>query len=197
MTHLQVYRSATRELLLLATGILLIVAALDVVWLHEVSGPPEVDEASQTLTSRGQSQRRTDLLWGSTFVVFGGGLSLVALGGLAFRRPVVSVRDDGIELRIAGPRRTVDVPWADVSWVHSGTDGEDEAVPPRVFLVHVFDRSAYPEALWAAAWDGSTLMIDADSWSVGAEEVVTHARMALDAWRRDNLSDETPVPETT
>ncbi len=190
MTHLAVHRSAVREMLMLAAGILLILAAVDVMWLYEVSGPPEVDEDTGVLTSRGLSQQRTDILWGSTFLVVGGGITLIAAGGLLMRRPVVEVKEDEIELRVAGPRRTVTVPWSNVSWVHSGSDGEDEAVPPRVFLLHVFDASPYPEHLWGADWDGSTMMVDADSWSVRAVEVVTHSRMALDAWRRDHAPPE-------
>jgi hypothetical protein len=184
MTHLKVYRSASRELLMLCAGLLLVLAALDIMWFHQIAGPPEADEDTGALTSTGRSQRRTDLIWGSMFIVAGGGISLVAAGGLVVRRPVVDVTEDGLDFRIAGPQRSLNIPWSNVSWVHSGTDGEDEAVPPRVFLVHVFDRSHYPDQLWGADWDGTTLMVDADSWSVRDVEVVAHSQMALDAWRR-------------
>jgi hypothetical protein len=194
MTHLKVYRSAGREMLLLCAGLLLVLAAFDVIWFHQIAGPPEVDETTGALTSTGRSQRRTDLIWGSMFVVAGGGMALVAAGGLVVRRPVVEVTENGLELRIAGPQRSMTVPWSNVSWVHSGTDGEDEAVPPRVFLVHVFDRSAYSDQLWGADWDGATLMVDADSWSVRDVEVVAHSQMALDAWRRRS-NEAAPVDE--
>lgn len=201
MTHLSVHRSVRRELLMLAAGVLLVLAAADIVWLHEVAGPPEVDEATQELTSRGRSQQRTDLMWGGTFAVVGGGMALLALGSLMFRKPVVTVTDRDLKLRIAGPFRVLSIPWENVSWVHSGSDGEDEAVPPRVLLVHVFDPSGYPQHLWATSWDGSTLMVDADSWNMPAVEVVAHARMALDAWRRDAAlaaaAGEAPGEEST
>ena len=169
---------------MLAAGLLLVAAAFDVMWLYEVSGPPESDETTGALTSRGLSQQRTDIMWGSTFLVVGGGIALVALGGLLLRHPVVDVNEDGLRLRIGGPRRMVAIPWSNVSWLHSGSDGEDEAVPPRVLLVHVRDRSPYRDQLWGASWDGSTLMVDSDSWTVTAGDVVTHSRLALEAWRR-------------
>ncbi len=199
MTHLSVYRSMRRELLMLAAGLLLMLAAADIIWIHELAGPPEVDETTQELTSRGRSQQRTDLMWGGTFAVVGGGMTFLGLGSLALRKPVVTVTDRDLKLRIAGPFRILSIPWENVSWVHSGSDGEDEAVPPRVFLVHVHDPSGYPQHLWATSWDGSTLMVDADSWNMPAVEVVAHASMALDAWRRDATlaaaNAEAPVEE--
>ena len=51
--------------------------------------------------------------------------------------------------------------------------------------MHVADTEAYPSAPWGAAWDGNTLMVDADSWNVEPDEVVAHARMALENWRRE------------
>lgn len=184
MIYLTVYRSLTRKILLLLAGLLLVLAAVDVVWLHEVSGPPETNEETGDITTRGRSQQRTDYLWGSVFLLVGGGMILVGGASLIWRRPVAQVRHDGLSLRIAGPRRTVDFPWSNVAWLHTGTDGEGEEIPPRVLLVHVVDATPYSPSPWGAAWDGNTLMMDADSWSVRPEEVVSHGRLAMDMWRR-------------
>ena len=113
------------------------------------------------------------------------------------RSPVAEVGADGLNLRIAGPMRLDDIPWSNVTWVHSGSDGDDEAVPPRVFLVHVADPSPYPAAPWGATWDGNTLMVDADSWNVPPEEVVAHATMALDTARRADERIATTGPRTS
>ena len=201
MIHLSVFRSEVRALLMVATGVLLVLVALDVLWVHgveigdcssesealclrDLAGPPETDADTGLLTSRGRSQQRTDYLWGSVLLVAGFGLAGLGTMSLLRRAPVVEVRDDGLRLRIAGPGSMVQIPWDEITWLHSGSDGDDEVVPPRIFLVHVVDPSSYPSAPWGATWDGSTLMVDADSWNVEPEEVVAHARMALDRWRR-------------
>lgn len=202
MIHLSVYRSAAREALIVAAGVLLVLIALDVMWVHgieigncapgadglclrDLAGPPETDEESGALTSRGRSQQRTDYLWGTAFLLVGAGLAAVGSVSLLRRSPVAEVGTDGLNLRIAGPLRFTHIPWSNVTWVHSGSDGDDEAVPLRVFLVHVADPSPYPAAPWGATWDGATLMVDADSWNVPPEEVVAHATMALDTARRE------------
>jgi hypothetical protein len=153
--------------------------------LRDLAGRPEVDEATEQLTSRGRSQQRADYLWGSALLAVGG--VLVAIGTVSFvrRAPVVEVRSEGLRLRIGGPVQMVSIPWSDVTWVHSGADGDDEVVPPRVFLVHVVDVAPFPPAPWGATWDGRTLMVDADSWNVEPDEVVAHARMAFETWHRE------------
>ncbi len=75
------------------------------------------------------------------------------------------------------------MPWRNVLSLRSSSDGDDEVVPPRVIRLEVLDASSYPAAPWAAEWEGSTLVVDADSWNVPAVEVVAHARMAFDAWQ--------------
>ena len=166
-------------------ALFLTVAAIDVMWVHRVAGPPEVDENTQQLTTRGLSQQRTDFMWGTFFLVSAGVLTGVAFAGLVGRRPVLELDRDEIRLRVVGPRSFLRIPWGNVRWVHSGADGDDELVPTRVLLVNVYDASAYPRELWGAQWDHRTVMIDADSWNVTPEEIVTHAQRALDAWRRD------------
>ncbi len=190
MLFFRAHRSLARHLLFFLTAIFLTVAAIDVIWVHRVSGPPEVDEETQQLTSRGLSQQRTDFMWGTFFLVGASVLAGVSVVGLTTRRPVVEMDDERIRLRVGGPRAFIDVPWENVRWVHSSADGDDELVPARVLLINVLDTSGYPHELWGAQWDGHTLMVDADSWNATPEEVVMHAQRVLDAWRRDHPDGE-------
>ena len=176
---------------MLAAGVLLMLAAFDIVWLHQVSGPPEVDEETGQITSGGLSEQRTDYLWGALFFIAGAGLATVAVAGLASRAPVVLADGDSLRLRVSGPNGYLTIPWNDVRWLHSGSEGDDELVPTRVFLVHVGDPSGYPARLWGAEWDGGTLEVDADSWNMPPEEVVVRARLVLETWRREHPSDGT------
>ncbi len=184
MPGLRVYRSALRNLLTLAAGLLLLVAAYDVAVSHTITSAPETDEETGALTSRGRSQERTDLMWGTIFTVLGGSAVLFSLASAAFRRPIVEFTPETLRLRVAGPRKFLDIGWDDIAWVHSGADGDDETVPPRVLLVHVTSADSYPQSPWGAVWDGNTLMVEADSWNLPPEDVAAHAVVALDSWRR-------------
>lgn len=190
MLLFRVHRSIARHLLFALAGLFLLIAAIDVMWVHRVSGPPEVNEETQQLTTRGLSQQRTDFMWGTFFLVSAGVLGGMAGIGLVTRRPVLEMDRDSIRLRVVGPRDFLEIPWDNVRWVHSGADGDDELVPTRVLLVNLFDASSYPTELWGAQWDGQTVMVDADSWDSTPEDIVTHAQRALDAWRRDHEGEE-------
>jgi hypothetical protein len=184
MEPVVVRKSAVHQLLLLFAGAVLIVAALDIMAFHWVSSPPEVDSETGEINSTGRSQERGDLLWGSVLTVAGAGLVLAGALGVMWRRPVAVVGEDGLELRVAGPTKTITIPWGDVAWVHSGSDGDDERVPTRVFLVHVADAGPYPADPWGAEWDGDTLMVDAGNWTIRPADLVIHANVALTDWRR-------------
>lgn len=189
------HRSIARHLLFGLAGLFLLLAAIDIMWVHGVAGPPEVDDSTQQLTTRGLSQQRTDFMWGTFFLVGAGVLAGMAFTGLISRRPVLEMDRDGIRLRVVGPRQYLEVPWRNVRWVHSSADGDDELVPTRVLLINVYDASVYPQELWGAQWDGHTVMIDADSWDSSPEEIVTHAQRAIDAWRRDHEGEEEELEE--
>ena len=198
MDPVVVRKSAVHQVLLLVAGAVLIVAALDIMVLHLVSSPPEVDSETGEINSTGRSQERGDLLWGSVLTVAGVGLVLAGGMGVIWRRPVAEVAADGLELRVAGPTKTIRIPWSEVAWVHSGSDGDDEGVPTRVFLVHVADAGRYPAAPWGAEWDGDTLMVDAGNWTIRPADLVIHANVALTDWRRHHGflagADVAPAP---
>ena len=172
-------RSPARQLLLTAAGILLLIAALDIVSLHRLSDPPATDD-NGVLTSKGQTERRTDVIWGTLFGSIGGMLVVVGLGGLIAGRPVVELGDDALRLRVAGPLSMLEIPWDDIVSVKSGRDYEDDGrIPVPVLLVEVADPGKYPEQLWGSVWKGPVLQVDADGWEAGVEDVAIRAEFML------------------
>jgi hypothetical protein len=174
-------KSPTRQLLLIAVGLLLLFAALDIVSLHRLSDPPTTDDDG-FITSKGQTERRTDLVWGTLFVVAGGSFLVAGLGGLVTGRAVVELHDEALRLRVAGPMSYLEIPWQDIVAVRSDRDyGDDGFVPTPVFVVEVADRAGYPDALWGAVWVGNSLQVDADSWGTMVEDVVIRSELMLGA----------------
>lgn len=172
-------RSRVRQLLMAVAGLVLLVAALDIVSIHKLSDPPTTDD-NGLITSKGQTERRTDLAWGTLFVVAGASLVIVGLGGLVFARPVIELDDEAIRLRVAGPMSMLDVPWDAVVSVRSGRDYEDDGrVPIPVLLVEVDDPSVYPPELWGAIWEGNTLRVDADGWETTVDDVVVRSELIM------------------
>jgi hypothetical protein len=162
-----------------AAGVLLLVAALDIVSLHALSDPPTTN-SDGVLTSKGQTERRTDIAWGSLFAAVGSTLIVVGLGGLVTSRSMVELTEASMRLRVAGPLSMLEIPWEDVVAVRSGSDYEDDGrIPMPVLLVEVEDRSDYPDGLWGAVWKGNTLQVDADGWEVPVEDVVVRAELQL------------------
>lgn len=182
--YLRVRRSPTRTLVALFVGALLLFASYDVLAGYWMSGPPEVSEETGEMTTQGLADQRSDRLWGGIFGITGAVVTLGSLLTLVLRPAIVEVHPDRLRLRIGSPFALVDLPWDDMRWIHSGNGLDDALVPTRLLLVHVEDMTRYPEHPWGATWDGSTLMVDAGSWDLTPEEVVTHAKMALDAHRR-------------
>lgn len=179
-TRFAAARSPIRQLLMVAAGIFLLIAALDVVSLHRLSDPPTTDD-NGVLTSKGQTERRTDVAWGSLFTAVGGSLLVVGLGGLLLGRSLVELTDESIRLRVGGPLSMLDIPWDDVVAVRSGRDyGDGGRVPIPLFLVEVADRTKYPDGLWGAEWHGNTLQVDADGWETSVEDVVIRAELMLE-----------------
>jgi hypothetical protein len=172
-------KSATRQLLMAAAGFLLLIAALDIVSLHRLSDPPTTNDDG-LLTSKGQTERRTDLVWGTLFVVAGGAFLVVGLGGLLTGRSVVEIDDDVLRLRVAGPMSYLDIPWDEIVTVRSDRDYDDDGqIPIPVLLVEVVDRTGYPDGVWGAVWDGNTLQVDADGWETSVEDVVIRSELML------------------
>lgn len=189
MTRLKVHRSPLRQFLMGLAGLLLLVVAVEVVWAHQYTLDPETDDAGN-LTARGIKRRNQDLIVGTAFILTGGGLVGIALTGLVNPRPVLVVGDGELELRIAGPQRTLSVPWDEIVEVRSGREeGEGRGARP-LLLIALRDPPSWPNEYWGARREGPWLIIDAESWTTPPEEVAVHARLALEAHRRDATSEE-------
>jgi hypothetical protein len=199
MERFSVDRSPLRQFIIGLVGLLLIVAAIEIVWVHEITLEPERADAGQ-LTTRGQARRRVDLIWGSAFLVTGAGLLVVSLAGLVRHESVVEGTDDGLRLRVAGPQGMISIPWGDIIAVRSGSVSDDGRVAIPVLHIDVDDPHRYPTDLWGGEWDGNTMRVDAESWSIAPEEVAVRAQIALERYRRDNgdepieATDEEPIP---
>ena len=183
MSSFGVTKSPYRQFLLCLAGILLVLAAMDILWLHKLSSPPLEDE-SGNVTTKGEAWRRTDLIWGSVFLLSGTALFVVAAGGLAAGRPVAELTDEGVRLRVAGPQKTITLPWNEIRGARVVLV-EGEGVNPRpVLAIDAFDPAQFPYELWGAEWVDGKLHVDADGWSDPPEDVVVRIELDLEQWRR-------------
>ena len=192
MVRFRVHRSPLRQFLAGLVGLLLLVAAYEIIFQHKVTLEPLTDD-NGSLTVRGGKQRNQDLIIGTAFFLAGGGLVAVALGGLINPRPVLVVDDRELQLRIAGPQRMLSVAWDDVLEVRSGREPGDAHRSRPVFLLLLRDPDIWPDQFWGARRDGSWLIVDAESWTRPPDEVVVHARLALESSQRAVAVSENDV----
>lgn len=185
MKLLAVRRSPIRLFLFGVVGLLLMVTAIDVMWLHRVSTPPEANDG--VLTTTGSNQQRADFLWGIPMLLGGTALFGYAMLSLLQRESVLTVRDDGVELQLGKPGlEPTFVPWEAIDDVYSAADPDpDEGSPYTVVVFDLARPELLPEEPWDAEWDGTRLKVNAGSWERRVEDVVMHARVALEASRRD------------
>jgi hypothetical protein len=176
MIHLSVDRSAGRQLLLILAGMVLVLAALDVMWLHRLSGPPEVNDDG-AITSRGSAQRRQDILWSSVFFVSGGIAVVGGVVGLARRRGVLELTDAGIRARVLSSSGYLELPWGEIEAIRTGVDDTGNEVDEPLLVVTVRDQLLFPHELWGAEWRGRDLRIAAGPWANRVEDVVVHASL--------------------
>lgn len=209
MSYFQVTKSPYRQFLIGLAGIILVLAALDVLWLHKLSSPPLEDD-SGVVTTKGDAWRRTDLIWGSVFLLSGSALFAVAAAGLASGRPVVELGDDGVRLRLAGPTKTVTIPWDEVVGSRVILVDGDGVQPRPVLSIAVVDPTRYPYELWGAEWVDGRLHVDADGWSDPPEDVAVRIELGREQWRyhqarvdsdtetmEDDPSGDAVPPDTT
>lgn len=192
MIHLSVDRSITRQVLFAIAGLTLVLAAIDVMWVHQLSGPPETNDDG-AITSRGSAQRRQDILWSSIFLVAGGSAVVVGAVGLARRRGVLELTDDGIRARVLSSNGYLELPWGEIEAVRTGVDDSGNAIDEPLLVVSVRDPLLFPDDLWGAEWRGHDLRIGAGTWAHAVEDVVVHA--ALLAERR-SLRTAVEAPTT-
>lgn len=176
MTHLEVDRSISRQILLMLAGLVLVIAAVDVMWAHQLSGPPETNDDG-AFTSRGNAQRRQDILWSSVFIVAGGGAVVFGGIGLVRRRGVLELTDEGIRVRVLATSGYLELPWGEIRAIRSGVDDAGNEIDEPLLVVTVIDPYLYPHNLWGAEWRGHDLRINAGMWGTAVEDVVVHASL--------------------
>ncbi len=190
---MRVYRSPLRLFLFGIVGLLLMIAAADVMYGQWISTPPEGTDG--ILTTRGQAQQRGDYVWGTGMI----GAGVLLFGGgvieLVRRKPRVRLCKDGIVMAIGATGNDVLVPWEKIEAVWSGVaiDPYDGGAREHLF-VKLRDTSELPEHLVGAAWNGATLAMDAHDWSKPVTEATLAAQGGLDHYRRVKAITEMEEP---
>jgi hypothetical protein len=171
-----------RQLLFGIAGLILIIAAVDIIWAHELSDPPTAD--ANGITSRGQIDQRQDLMWGSLFLFVGSATALASAVGLLRNKPILEIDDSGVSIRLLGASDIMHIPFHRIVEVRSGTDtNPDAAIRPRQLLIRVDEPGRFPEHLWGAEWQGNLLRVDTQGWSETAEEIAV--RVGIDKTRAE------------
>jgi len=180
MTLLRVDRSPVRLFLLGLVGLLLMIGAVDIMWGHWLSTPP--DTSNDAITSKGRNQRRADYAWGAFMIVGGGGLFGYAVTSLIRRSPVLVLREDGVVVTVGPPGEDATfVPWSAIASVSSAAVPDPDGGYDRdVLVIDVADPAGLPAEPWGAVWEGNRLVIDADGWETQIGEIVIHAEIAME-----------------
>lgn len=183
MNVFRVERSPLRQFMFGLAGLILILAAIDIVWAHKLAEPPTTDAAGN-LTSRGQIDRRHDLMWGSLFLMIGGGTVLVSVVGLVRRRPTLEIDESGVSIRALSAKEMLHIPFHRIIWARSRTDESPEGgIKTRQLLIAVDDPGRFPHQLWGAEWVDDVLHIDTVGWTETAEEIAI--RIGIEKMRAD------------
>ncbi len=180
---MRVYRSPLRLFVFGIVGLLLMLAAADVMFGHWISTPP--DGAPGLLTTRGQAQQRGDFIWGGAMIGVGALLFGASVVELIRRNPVIEVHENGIVAAIGATHRDVVLQWAQIEEVASGvrTDLYDGSTRDRL-LVRLREKGDLPRDVIGATWEGRSLSIDAHDWTTPVTEVVLAAQGGLEYYRR-------------
>jgi hypothetical protein len=180
MSLLRVDRSPIRFFLFGLVGLLLMLGAVDVIWGHWVSTPPDV--YNDEITTKGRAQRRADYVWGAFLLVGGVGLFGYAVTSLIRRSPVLVLTEDGVVIAVGAPGdEPVFVLWDSIDGVYCAAEHDPDGGPPCDVLVIAFnDPEGLPSEPWGASWDGNRLQIDASGWEKPIGEIAIHAGIALE-----------------
>jgi len=180
MTLLRIDRSPVRLFLIGLVGLLLMLGAVDIMWGHWLSTPP--DTYNDEITSKGRNQRRADYAWGAFLIAGGGGLFGYAVTSLIRRSPVLVLREDGMVLTVGPPGEEPEfLPWSAIEAVSSAAVADPDGGYDRdVLVIDVRDPAGLPAEPWGAMWEGNRLVVDADGWETPIGEVVIHAEIAME-----------------
>lgn len=180
---MRAYRSPMRLFIIGVAGIILLIAALDIMFFHWLSVAP--DGAPGALTTRGRAQQRGDLIWGASFVGMGVLMLGWALVELFKRKPVVDVRDDGLFLQIGANHPDVLIPWDHIASIGSAVEADPfDGADREQLIVEIADPASIPSSMAGARWVGSELHIDAHDWNRRVTEIALAAQGAREATLR-------------
>jgi hypothetical protein len=173
------FRSPFRLFIIGVVGLVLILAAMDIMFLHEFSTVP--DGSPGQLTTRGNAEQRGDIIWGAALIGMGVMLVGSSLVELVRRKPQVDVRDDGLYAQIGAQVPDVLIPWSAIAAVSSGVleDPFDGSVREEL-IVTINDEAVIPQRLAGATWRGSDLHIDAHDWNRSVTDIALAAQGARD-----------------
>jgi len=193
---MRAYRSPIRLFAFGVVGIVLIVASIDVMFVHEISIPPEATDG--VLTTRGLAQQRGDIVWGAALI----GVGTLLVGGavveLVRRRPLVVVEAGGIKLAIGHHEQQVQIPWSNVRAVSSDvvTDPYDGSTR-EALLVDVIDREGLPDVPVGGEWLRNELRVDAHDWTTRVTDIALSGQGALHHDRRVEAIRQMEAPSLT
>lgn len=180
---MRVYRSPVRLFLFGVLGLLLMIAAVDVMFVHRVSTPP--DNTDGVLTTRGLAQQRGDFVWGAAMIAAGTLMFGIGITELVRRTPLLEVGEEGITAAIGTSTRDVVIPWSQIDSVSSGVIRDPfDGGRREQLLLELHDVGSVPRDVVGATWAGSTLSVDAHEWTKSVTEVMLAAQGALDYNRR-------------
>ncbi|GBE23847.1 hypothetical protein BMS3Bbin02_00112 [bacterium BMS3Bbin02] len=178
MTHLRIRRRRDVLFLMVVVGALLLASAYEIAVARKVTAEPDTNEAG-IITTRGQTQRRTDFMWGGIFAAGGLGLMVAGVGGLVSRSSQFEITDDGLRMNISH-RKMTEIPWDDIlSVTYRGLPSDGRSVRPTV-AVTLREGVRMPMRVTNADVEGQTILLDADMWDLSAEDVAAKASLAFD-----------------
>lgn len=183
------FRSPFRVFIVGLVGVVLILGAIDVMFLHKFSTPPS--GAPGQLDTRGLAEQRGDIVWGAGMIGMGVILVGSSLIELFRRKPAVDVRDDGLYVQIGAHNPDVLIPWSHIADVTSAVheDPFDGSIREQL-VVRVSDARTIPREISGAAWVGTDLYIDAHDWNRSVTDIALAAQGARNYVMR-------PPPEPT
>ncbi len=180
---MRTYRSPLRLFAFGVVGLVLLLAAVDVMFGHWISTPPENTDG--ILSTRGQAQQRGDIVWGAAMIAVGTLLVGGAVIELVRRRPQAEVGPDGLVLAIGSHERDVTIGWSNIVDVSSAVlDDPYDGSPRPNLLVEVVDRTDLLDDPLGATWNGDTLCMDASDWTKPVTDVALAAQAGLGHYRR-------------
>ncbi len=183
---MRVYYTPLKHFVFGVVGVILIAAAVDIVYGHWLSVPPEAQDGF--LTTRGEAQRRGDILWGGTMLTVGILIFMGSMVDLLRRHPLLIIDGSGVHLGRGSREGPALIPWADIKTISSdvASDPYDGSERERLVLAVVAGAEVARE-LSTVTREKDTLYVGAHDWSVPVTDVVLAAQGAHNHFQRMEL----------